>query len=591
MKLIFVGAAAFLAAGPGALNVAAASSLKVRRTNDQRGEVSGEALGQADAKLSSDAEKKSGAPGSTEKMRFLLQTLKQFDNFANQSQNLIEERHEAVAVEIGHAIDSSKDDGVRLALNQSITSNEQSAIETERIYDNIKSFSESLSGVLRAASLKGVGCEQLTCGLHASCTDTTRGAQCVCNEGYVGQGMDCRAPPEFRPRPLIFEAPDNPLKTVALDMSVAVFEQNRIAVVFSDAAKGHVGRIIVGRVREGGLVDVAPPETFTAHNQKAYDPVVQGSNDRRLLVAWRDETKTGTGWVRGAALGSTGIRGADNALSWGPQLTVCRDQAHKMALIALPHSRFALMFPDKVIATQHSPEELFGNSVFAEVGAAGHVAVKGQYRFSDLAVCRLEVTKITPSGFVLAMRAAPSVDEMDTTIVTNQEAMVMYGEAVESDLVFDPNPINLEPTKTQVWSRGVSLISPNTFAYAYQEGTQVKMKMAVISVNPTTHRMQVLQPPVVVRTGFSPYVSMLNVPYTPKDPHTLTYYQSGNSSMVNVCTWDPIERQLRKCEDFTWLSSELKSVHGVHLGGGKSLMVFSSPSGTPFYSVFGLSKK
>merc|ERR1712151_1481809 len=50
------------------------------------------------------------------------------------------------------------------------------------------------------------------------------------------------------------------------------------------------------------------------------------------------------------------------------------------------------------------------------------------------------------------------------SISTQQEAMAMYGEMVDNDLVFDPNPVNLEPKSPQIWARGVSLVAPNTVA-------------------------------------------------------------------------------------------------------------------------------
>jgi len=61
--------------------------------------------------------------------------------------------------------------------------------------------------------------------------------------------------------------------------------------------------------------------------------------------------------------------------------------------------------------------------------------------------------------------------------------------------------------------------------------------------------------------------------------------------MINVCTWDPVKKKLNKCEDFQWLQGRVKTVAGVHLGGGKSFMVFAPESGMPYYGVFGLSKK
>merc|ERR1719335_329759 len=198
--------------------------------------------------------------------------------------------------------------------------------------------------------------------------------------------------------------------------------------------------------------------------------------------------------------------------------------------------------------------------MLVEIGNSGGITSLGNFRFADYAVCRLEVTKLTPKTFVIAARAATTVDEMDSSVHTNQEAMALFGEMSGDDLVYDPNPVNLEPQGKNIWARGVSLIAPNTFAYAYQRGADQKMMLGVVHVNETTHRIKVVHKPSEIRDGFSPYVSMLSVPYTASDPHTLTYYEGDKGSMVNVCSWNAAKGALNKCEDFMWMQGKVKSV-------------------------------
>merc|ERR1712079_813669 len=118
-----------------------------------------------------------------------------------------------------------------------------------------------------------------------------------------------------------------------------------------------------------------------------------------------------------------------------------------------------------------------------------------------MGVCRLKVTKVTPTAFVLAVRAGKATNDMDPSIATRQEAMGIYGELVGSNLVFDPNPINIEPRGRQIWARDVSLIAPSTIAYAYQEGIGKKMQMAVVEIDPISNHMKVVQEPVVFHNG------------------------------------------------------------------------------------------
>lgn len=444
--------------------------------------------------------------------------------------------------------------------------------------------------VLESATSKGANCEQLDCGSHASCTVTSSGAACVCNEGFVGRGTNCHAPPEFVPHRLLNEGSRVP-PTQAADLHVAVLEGNKIAIVYRDITRGDIGRVVLGSVREAGLVDFSPPEQFTAPGGRAFSPVVTGAGSKRLAIAWRDENRMGTCWLRGAALGVTGIPGADMALTWGKPANFCTEQAHKMSIMAFPQSKVMVLFSDKVKATPHTPMESFGNSILTDVGPEGSLQLRGQFRFFDYAVTRIEAVPVTATSFVLAARAAKAVDDIDPKISTKQEAMAMYGELVDGDLVFDPNAVNLEPKNSHMWARGVSLIGPNTLAYAYQDGKEMQMKMAVLEVDASSHRLQVAQQPVVLRSGFSPYVSMLSVPYSASDPHTLVYYEGvANSSMVNLCSWDATSKKVSRCEDFMWLMDKPASVNGVHLGGGKSFMVFTTESNVPYYSVFGLSK-
>jgi hypothetical protein len=319
--------------------------------------------------------------------------------------------------------------------------------------------------------------------------------------------------------------------------------------------------------------------------------VVTGTEDGRILIAWRDENRMATCWMRGAALGAEGLPG-NFALRWGKAMDFCRDQAHKMAALHMSGSKVALLYSDKVGATRFRRTESFGNSLLAEVGPSGDVQILGTYRFANYPVCRLEAARISPTSFVVGVRAAAvRADDSSDAAPTEQGALALYGELVGSDLVFDTSPLSIAPGEGQIWARGVSLIAPNTFAYAYQQGERGQIRMAVAEVDPLSHAMRLVQDPVVLRHGFSPYVSMLSVPYSASDPHALSYYESGNSSKVTLCSWSMGEKRLHNCEEFEWLSHPLSSVAGVHLGRGQSLMVFATGSGTPYYGVFGLSKK
>jgi hypothetical protein len=395
------------------------------------------------------------------------------------------------------------------------------------------------------------------------------------------------------------------VQTIAKEINVGIFGPNsdRVAIVFRDETKGNIGRILVGHVREAGRADMAPPEQFTGFGAKAYHPVVTGADEEnRVLIAWRDEFRQGEAWVRAASLGTSGVRGADLDLDWSEQVLLGTDQANKMAVVPLPGNRAVVLFSDKVPATLHALADPFGHAVLVElIGPHGdsvtQVNIINRVRFFQGAICRLEVTKTSDRSFVIAGRAQPleASDDDEDKPTYQQEAIAIYGRMEGDDLVFNPEPWNLEKNHAGVWARGISLIDANTIAYAYQhveEGTSgftSSIKMAVATLDPELDRFSPKLNSTSIMPAFSPYVQMLSVPYTAHDPHTLTYFEHEGKSKVHVCKWTG--SMLESCEDMVWFPQKVTSVSGVHLGGGKSFMTFTSESGTPYYSVFGLSKK
>merc|ERR1719436_1963096 len=100
-----------------------------------------------------------------------------------------------------------------------------------------------------------MGCADITCGEHASCTRTTLGAECVCDEGYQGEGKHCNPPAAFVPRKLLYDGP-NGLSPQVRDIHVHVHE-TRIAVVWRDISHDNGGFIKIGQV-QNNQVSFAP---------------------------------------------------------------------------------------------------------------------------------------------------------------------------------------------------------------------------------------------------------------------------------------------------------------------------------------------
>ena len=96
--------------------------------------------------------------------------------------------------------------------------------------------------------------------------------------------------------------------SLALRRQVASFD-GKVAVVFRDKGQGDRGALVVGSV--GTALELSPVEYFT---EKAFAPVVAGTEGHRLAIAWRSDARAGACRVRAANMGRSGIRGAEMAL-------------------------------------------------------------------------------------------------------------------------------------------------------------------------------------------------------------------------------------------------------------------------------------
>jgi len=532
-------------------------------------------------------------------IHFLMQLLEKFHRFAVDGNAEADQRHVEEKVETSEAVAKANSTDVGLALQQTETLDDQSLVETKKVLGGINDFTHNMELALGAAYEATKGCAKIVCGPHASCTETTLGGQCICDEGFAGNGRDCHAPESFIPRKLLIEGGAG-MKTEVADLHIAIFMGTKVVCAWRDITNANIGRVIIGKVPSGDVVWTTP-ERFTASStSKAFAPQVIGLPSNRIAIAYRDAAKGGACWIRGAEIGISGLRGADSHLFWGEPFSFCQSQSHQMAAVGLGASRVAVFFADRVPATAKTPEIAFGNALLATIDANGATSVLGKKRFIDSPVVRIETTLLTPSSFVIACRTSKAVDEQDTELITRQEALAIYGEIDDSDLVFNPNSLSLEPEESQIWARGVGLVAPYTFGYAYMLGRERKLKLDVVHVDPESHRMKIDAGPKEVSKGVSPYASMLSYAYAPTDPHTFLYYESKGHSMINICKWrdDRLHKArhkalvgLQECEDFTWMRQPVHSVAAVALPGGRALFAFTTADKVPYYQIIGVSKK
>lgn len=527
-------------------------------------------------------------------IKFLMTLLERFHSFAVEGNEQVDMRHLQESAETHAAIQAANTTATQLALTQASAIDAESLVETKKVLTSVKDFTTTLETALGAAYEGSKGCANLVCGKHASCTETTLGGQCICDEGYIGNGRDCHAPDSFIPHKLLVEGQSG-MSTHVAELHVAVFMGTKVVAAWRDITNGNIGRVIVGHTTPGDVIWTTPERFSATATSKAFAPQVVGLPSNRIAVVYRDAARGGACWLRGAEVGISGLRGASSHLTWGEPLTFCQGQSHNMAILSLASSKVAVFFADRTAATATAEEEIFGNALLAGIEANGGVSMAGKTRFIDRPVVRIETIQVSPSSFAIGVRASKKVDEMNTELVTRQEALAIFGEMVDGDLVFDPNMLALEPKEEQIWARGMSLIAPDTFGYAYQLGREKELRLDVIHVDPKTHRMKIVTGPHLVAKGLSPYVSMLNYPYAPTDSHTFVYYEKKKETMINVCRWRPAEAGhhagLQHCEDFTFTKQPVNSMAGVTLTGGRALFLFTTEDKVPYWQVLGVSKK
>jgi len=268
---------------------------------------------------------------------------------------------------------------------------------------------------------------------------------------------------------------------------------------------------------------------------------------------------------------------------------LARMQAHRAALLPLGLDKAVAFYSDYRAATKDEAERHFCSASLAQVGHLGAISELGTYHFLEYAATRLTAKLLSPTTFVIAYRGTKAVDEMNPDIVHRQEASAMYGELVDTELSFDPNPIDLEPETTNIWDRGLSLLGPNTFGYAYETGKDQGTHLAVVHVD-ADHQMKVMSR-TKLSEGFSPFVRMVDLPYSIDDPHTLTYFQRDKKNIASICMLNLTGGNLTDCEETVWMDRELSSVASASLGSGRTLFAFADEEGIPYYHVIGLSQK
>lgn len=495
----------------------------------------------------------------------------------------MEKRHDSESLRLTAAEQLATAAGDKLAIENTIKANEEDREEARTATQALLSMYYSLKGGLGAEG-GAPSCEYLQCGEHASCVMRGVGvpqAFCQCKMCYEGNGYSCR-PSSCTPTrygtamPLLTHAGMSHQPEMA-EVQVQAFSTNYLAVVYRDANAGNRGFFMLVHPAEED-VTLGKPLPFSGDKQ-AFGSSLALLNNNRVVIAFRDENRAAIGFLTTGQVDSTKLEA-----TFGEPQAFARQMAQHMVLIPLPTSRVVCLYAEEILDAEGKLENGFGGAMLVQVLQTGTLSVLGKYRFAEKPVARLAATSLTPTSFVVGYRAVP----VDSSVAgKSEELSAQWMEMKGGELVMDPHVLTLEPDRSDMWARDLSLVSANLFAYSYQSGGEEKTKQAIIRVDPNTHHMTVVSGPKVINSGSTPYVQSISTPYGAGAAHTFTFFESATkSSLAEVCRVAG-NGDTAACKELKWADHRAVVVSAAKLMDGRLAFVFADSKGIPHYQLLG----
>jgi len=510
---------------------------------------------------------------------YVTELLDKLKVFIERHKATTQQRYDSETLRLLAATQNTRTTSDKKLLESTVEKIEEARMESQHADDHMRSFYYTLKSILGAKSTAPT-CQYLICAKDEVCHVTNGIAACGCKPHYVHDGFVCKpvaffTTSYFSAQPLFKHVNwAEPLARVA-DIDLIPFSRDHVAVAYRKMTDRDRGFLLFGKTSADG-VTWGQPVPFSG-KLAAYSPAISVLGNGNVMIAFRDASRSGTGYVVSGRINSTDAM--DAAL--GAPHAVSRFQAQKMVLMPLGSSNIVCLYSDRSFG---NIQQAYGGAILMQV-ASGSFSIMGRYRFADMPVARLAATQLTPSSLVIAYRGM-QVDASPGATQSPELSATWMGME-DGELVIDPHPLVLEPNQKDMWARDISLVSENVLAYSYQSGMEKKTKVALIHVDPNTHTLKTAGEPTVIAEGDTKYVQGISLPAAASEPHTFTYYQHPKSKgEASACRIDP-SGQLSHCNKIEWADTELESVRGGRLGNGRLLFVFSDLSGEPFYQLLG----
>jgi len=488
---------------------------------------------------------------------------------ATERYKLEEERLEA-------AVEQATLPADRALLQATVEKTEENKMEEMNSFKGMYNMYYTMKAAFGAAAT-APSCEYLTCGEHGRCVSDGVAAKCECKPCFAGNGFMCK-PSTCSPTARATAQPMGLyLKKIPAmeDVVVAVFQSTRLVAAFRDHKQGNRGFLLMGTAGEADI-KWSQLQPFSG-KLKAFGPQILVMPNGRIVVQFRDKVKDGTGYLLG---GRVDEKNANKAIMLAP-VGFVKGQSESTSLVPLATSRVVCLYSHPKVGA----ESAFGGAMFLQVVKGGSISVIGKYRFADHLVTQVAAVALRPNSFVVAYRDPPLPDESSTAY--SRELSAVWMSMQDQELVVDPHPIVIEPETKDMGLRDVSLISENLFAYSYQSNSQRKTKMAIVRVDPDTHRMKVTDTPREVSTGDTTFVKSISTPFQSLAPHSFTYLQRPRAnSVAETCRISPTGK-ISDCQELPWSNSKVNSASGARLGDGRLVFIFSDDKKDPYYQMLG----
>lgn len=432
-------------------------------------------------------------------------------------------------------------------------------------------------------------CRFLACGDHAACEPTPNGRyRCACKECYEGDGFVCRrvlcqpksigsAQPVRGPIPMGYPAVPRQAPGQVAELQMAVFAHDRLAVVLRDADDGNRGSLILGRVVDSevkwGLRQYLAPTA-------AYGTTITGLPNGRLLLGFRDKENGGDAYVIGGEV----KKGELQAVLAAPK-KLGKDQSEHMVFVPMASSRVVCLYAEKTADAHGNVVRAWGSAALMEVLGGGLTRHLGTYHFSEGSpLSRLTAVALSPTSMVVGYRALPPRSSGKPE-ENSRELSALWIGMEEDELVVDPHPIAIESEHGAMLERDMALVAQNTFAYSYESSLAKVLKLAIVKVDPSTHRMSVVGGPSVLAEGKAEFVHSVSLPLFPGTPSAMTVFQlPKENSKLELCRVSP-EGRVADCHMKVWADQELRAVSGGRLPDGRLIFAMADSKGTLLYQI------